>query len=323
MDRVRDTELPTDAGVVRKICQGRGKKFRDEACEYYDPVGKTCKLLAVGPISAVMEHGRCLSKLEIYERASFIQKLYAGELSQEFVDLEELIYGRPSPEGKGPKGLVDQHLSDPSLPALYSYVNRCLYREIMRVFRKRGLIPGRRQCGNCVHLGDTTPRICQLADFVDEKTAKRIHNEFENTEREEHDRACGGYVPLKIFLKPIEPTQATDTEYFQQDQWSNASPAGGNIQQVEDSLDVRKLFESLLLCVQNASPAKKSIHSRRLEDIAGIYRYLRQEGSYKKAKSRLLDIRTGDPKERELYSLKHERDRQKVESCLELEQQCG
>jgi len=299
-----------ESDVARKYCRGNGDAFGGKACEHYDSFNRKCDLLAKNSVSAVVEHGRCLSEVQFYVRAGKILEKYGPDYQHEFIDLTLFLHGGLSEKGHQIKGLLDYRVENPRLHVLYSIVNRSLFHEISRQLRKNGLIAKKKQCGNCKYLGAGDLQLCESEHILDKKTGKRYPNKLWMTERQAHDKGCDAYVPLRnFFITDDEPGH-------------DLSDGMQRHQRSEASRDQAVVFKALRECIRKASPAKKTIHTRRLEDWAYIYARVRDGFSPQEAIKRLLDVRTSGKKQREAYAIKHERDREAIEHCFSGMQPC-
>lgn len=300
-----------ETAVVLKICLGQGSRFNGMICEYFIKDASECDLLKNGSIKSVYENGRCLSLEEIHNRTENLLEKY--ERKGEFIDLKVILYGRnPSNPEKG--GLLNARLNNPTLTSLYSFVNRSIYNEVAQTLRSRGIFSDRKQCGSCEYLAAGNPRTCRLESIQDPKTGEFIDNRFFGQDRKSSDQACDGYSHKDTRTQSLDETHAEAFSISKP-----GSPVSATVeaetQNIENcliaKLDFELLVEKLIERVVNAASTKqKEIAQRQFDLVTRLCQLFRDNED--EAMKVYLDEISSDPKQREAYRKRTERDLQEI-----------
>src|SRR5208283_4250767 len=154
-------------------CEGLTPLFKERPCENYSKPPPQCSLLKERPITRLCETGRC-----IFAMIGFVQEKLAERFDhldgREDIDLKQLTDRL--------KQVVWKGSSNPA--GWLMYVKTAFQRATVRALAKQRLIPEEKNCGTCVHLPNSNPRVCQVSG--DTKKAA--------------DRACDGYHFLGITI---------------------------------------------------------------------------------------------------------------------------
>jgi hypothetical protein len=309
--------LDEENDAVGMICLGRGERFEGNVCPHYARSTGECVLLRERGMGGVLEFERCLTEKELLWRLFRVLQSFGKNAAAEMVDLQEFLQGRQGTDDLRPtKGLLSKRPPQDKIAALYGFVNIELYSYTKEVLRKRGVIPGRRRCGNCKHLPPSEPRACQLRNILDKRTGRRIENSHYGSIRRAHDSVCEGYEPLSVLFAPIGNDERSGQES------GDVRLSDEDLQRPwEDKISIQvtvdQIWRLMEHCRSSAPTAKRrEMETRRIEDLRFLEAMLKDGESLEGARSLLIDQKAVTPKEREATRRKLDRDLEAVEKCL-------
>jgi hypothetical protein len=305
------------------ICLGRGRRFEGKACPHYVRDSGACLLLRDRGIVGLIEFKRCLTEKELLWRLFRLLRSFGQQVASEMLGLQEFLHGRPGDGSVRPiTGLLRKMPPKETIDSLYGFVNVELYQYTKEVLRRRGLITGRRRCGNCKHLPSLEPRTCQLRDFLDDSTDTRTENPHFGKLRKAHSLCCKGYEALAVLFNPIasdEPS-LSDAGSVRLSDKDTDKPWERD---VSTELTVHEIWNLMEQCRSRAAtPKKRAMETRRLEDFRFLYAQYEDGKSIEAAKALLLDQKASTPKERDKARMGLARDLEAVEKCLTQAKTC-
>ncbi|MGC8660196.1 MAG: hypothetical protein ACP5U1_14115, partial [Desulfomonilaceae bacterium] len=255
-----------ETSITLKVCLGEGSRFEGMTCEHFLRELAECNLLKNGKIDSVYEHERCLSIEEIHNRIDLLLKKYNHE--GEFIDINAILYGK-NPHHSAAGGLLNAKLEDPTITTLYSFVNRCIYNEIVQTLRRRGLFSDRKMCGTCAHHGSSNPRNCLLEMIQNPKTGDFVNNRLFGQERKASDPICSGYEQKNTRLESLEEIETRAPASLHENDTTLAAlgtQTGTTENVVIAKIDFERLQEWLIKRVIEArSPKQRQIAQRHFD----------------------------------------------------------
>lgn len=234
-------------------CEGFTPLFKEHPCENYSTPPPQCSLLKEKAITRLCETGRC-----IFAMMGFVQEKLAERFDhldgREDIDLEPLR-----------DRLRRVIWNDSSNPAGWlAYVKKAVHRATVRALAKQGLMPEEMNCGTCVHLPHSNPRVCQVSGDT----------------RKVKDRACDDYHYLPI---TIGAGSEDDSGELGEENESKFVPEASEIsektqQRAEAEMDVESLRLELARRVEKEKQGtrRRAIAARQYELLL-ILRHLAEE----------------------------------------------
>jgi hypothetical protein len=179
--------MTKEPDLIESICEGKGRRFHGEACEFYTFWEKICALLKQHKLEEFWDEGRCAYIiLQIIEEACMktLQELYDGLPLDDAVDYDmQAVIGRL------------RHLeleSGFNLAVWHRYVYTTVYREIRK---QLPFLPDKKHCGTCKHISRSSAYVCldrnEIRDDLDYVCEKyRLKNSLSEVPERESCASC-------------------------------------------------------------------------------------------------------------------------------------
>lgn len=216
------------------LSEGSTPLFNERPCENYSKPPPRCSLLKEKAITKLCETGRC-----IFAMMGFVQEKLAERFDhldgREDIDLKPLI--------KRLKRVIWHDSSNPA--GWLVYLKKAVHNATVRALARQRLMPEEKNCGTCVHLPNSNPRVCQVSG-----DAKRAA-----------DRACDDYhfIPITIGAgsedNPDELGDESETKFVPE--------AVERSSKTQERVDARMDVESLRLALAERAENERQGSRRR------------------------------------------------------------
>jgi|GEM_PF-2182109 hypothetical protein len=218
------------------LIEGRPSLFEGRPCENYSNPPPQCSLLKERAITRLCETGRC-----IFAMMGFVQEKLAERFDhlddREDIDLEQLRDRLRRVVWTGSSTPVGWLM----------YVKTAVQRATVRALAKQRLMPEEKNCGTCLQLTKSNPRVCQISGDRKKVT----------------DRACDHYHFLSIIIGAESGDGFGD---LGEEREANFSPAAiERSDEAQRGVDARMDVESLRLeLAKRVEKAKQGTRQRAI-----------------------------------------------------------
>jgi len=217
-------------------CEGCAPIFKERPCENYSKPPPQCLLLKERAITRLCEAGRC-----IFAMIGFVQEKLAEQFDhldgREDIDLK-LLRDRLS-------RVVWEGSSSPA--GWLMCVKKAIQNATVRALARQRLMPEEKNCGTCVHLSKSNPRVCQVS------------GDIKNT----RDRACEDYQFLPI---TIAAGSENDSDELGEEAGAKFVPAAiERSEEAQRGVDAIMDVESLKVALAERVEKEKQGTRRRLK----------------------------------------------------------
>jgi hypothetical protein len=246
------------------------KPFGKVSCEYYDDSNKECRLLREQQMEEFWDKCRHDNWELLYNTSILWNKKLREKYNDlpvddmEDIDFEKII-----------NSLKKSRVENYKLTPWLAYVKKTVYREILKIWAKQGLMPDRKGCGSCKYLAKLKPYNCT-------KTGER---------KKKTDKACKEYLPEIGMFIPLSDDSDNDQE---QDQEKNRLwlEIDETVNPYDTSFDIfLEITETLEARAENAMPGtkEKERRDRQYEIFIRLRHLLSKRISKKEAVKILTD----------------------------------